>query len=143
MPGLPPHPCERHLGGASCASCESSSSSVRVFETGATRDLDERKHDFEGFLSPLVLREFAAYMHEHRLQRDGSLRASDNWQRGMPLDAYMKSAWRHFVDWWSVHRGLGVEDFDGELVDVRATLCALLFNVQGYLHELLRRETLR
>ena len=136
-----PHSCERQLGGANCEGCECSS--VRTFETGATRDQDERKHDLEGFLSPFVLREFGGYMHEHRIQRDGSLRTSDNWQQGIPLDAYMKSAWRHFMDWWSVHRGLKVEDFDGEPVDVRVALCALLFNVQGYLHELLRRETLR
>jgi hypothetical protein len=39
---------------------------MREFTTGATRNLDEDKHDYEGFLSPYVLRRFAAYMHEHR-----------------------------------------------------------------------------
>jgi hypothetical protein len=69
---------------------------VRTFSTGATRDTDEGKLDFEGFLSPTVLKAFAEYMHEKRKMPDGSLRDSDNWQRGIPVDAYMKSMWRHF-----------------------------------------------
>ena len=73
---------------------------VRQFKTGATRDTDEGKYDYEGFISPLVLERFAQYMHKHRKQSDGNLRASDNWQKGIPKDAYIKSAWRHFVDWW-------------------------------------------
>lgn len=105
---------------------------MRTFETGATRDTDTDKLDFEAFLSPLVLERYAEYMHRHRVQPDGSLRDGDNWQKGIPRDAYMKSAWRHFFDWWKEHRGLdsreGLED----------ALCALLFNVSGYLHEVLK-----
>lgn len=107
---------------------------MRTFETGATRDVDADKFDYEGFLSPLVLRRYAAYMHKHRMQADGNLRDSDNWTKGIPKDAYMKSGWRHFFDWWSEHRGLasreGLED----------ALCALLFNAQGYLHEHLKER---
>ena len=109
-------------------------SEVRQFETGATRDLDDTKYDYEGFLSPLVLQRFAQYMHEHRTQSDGSLRASDNWQKGIPLDAYMKSGHRHFMDWWMNHRDLKANE------DVETSLCALMFNVQGYLHETLKRK---
>ena len=105
---------------------------VRVFETGATRDRDEDKFDYEGFLSPLVLERFAAYMHSHRIQADGKLRSSDNWAKGIPLDAYMKSGWRHFMDWWMGHRGLKSEAVTED------ALCAMLFNVQGYLHEMLK-----
>jgi hypothetical protein len=101
---------------------------VRVFSTGATRDVDEGKLDFEGFLSPLALERFARYMHKNRIQSDGSLRASDNWQKGIPIDAYMKSMFRHFMEVWSIHRGHS----DGNMQEA---LCALLFNVQGYLHE--------
>lgn len=114
--------------------------SIRTFDTGATRDLDERKPDFEAFLSPTVIREFGAYMHRHRMQADGTLRAGDNWQKGMPLDAYMKSLWRHFLDAWTLHRGLEATDYDGKPVEMREALCAMLFNVQGYLHELARAE---
>ena len=110
---------------------------VRTFTSGATRDTDTRKPDYEGFVSPLVIREFGRYMHEHRVQPDGSLRDSDNWQKGIPLDAYMKSLWRHFHDLWMLHRGFDVVDFDGNEVDIEDALCACLFNVQGYLHETL------
>jgi len=104
---------------------------VRTFDTGATRDDDNEKLDYEGFLSPAVLRRFAEYMHEHRRQSDGKMRPSDNWQKGIPLDAYMKSMWRHFVEAWTAHRS---GDKNKE-----ECLCALLFNVMGYLHEHLRR----
>jgi hypothetical protein len=99
----------------------------RAFVTGATRDQDVDKYDYEGFLAPGVLERFAEYMHKHRLQLDGTLRDSDNWQRGIPRDAYMKSAWRHFMAVWAGHRTGQVNDED---------LCALMFNVMGYLFEL-------
>lgn len=102
---------------------------VREFSTGATRDTATNKLDFEGFLSPLVLRRFAEYMNKNRVQSDGSLRDSDNWQKGIPEDVYMKSMWRHFMSVWEGHRGIS----DNQIED----LCALMFNVQGMLHELL------
>ena len=109
-------------------------SKIRKFKTGATRDTDDNKLDFEGFLSPIVLERFAKYMDKHRKQSDGSLRDSDNWQKGIPQDAYIKSAWRHFHDWWMEYRGYksreGLED----------ALCALIFNVMGYLYEHLKEK---
>lgn len=108
---------------------------VRTFETGATRDLDDSKPDPEGFFSPAVFRRRAEYMQKNRVQPDGSTRASDNWQRGIPLDAYMKSGFRHFVDWWALHRGNRAE------VPIEEAICALLFNAEGYLHELLKEGT--
>lgn len=108
---------------------------MRTFSTGATRDSDDTKHDFEGFLSPLALQRFAEYMTKHRRQADGNLRDSDNWQKGIPLDAYMKSMWRHFFDVWMLHRGRAVRDQQGNLVELDDALAALFFNVQGYLHE--------
>lgn len=104
---------------------------VREFETGATRDTDDGKLDFEGFFSPLVLQRRAEYMHQHRIQADGELRESDNWQKGIPFEAYMKSAWRHFFAWWKRHRGLPANE------SLEDALCALMFNTEGYLHELL------
>ena len=106
----------------------------RTFETGASRDSEEGKLDYEGFLSPLVLKRFAEYMHANRQMKDGSLRDSDNWQKGIPLDAYMKSMWRHFMDVWTAHR-VG-DDAD----TIEEALCAILFNAQGYLHELLKDD---
>ncbi len=106
------------------------SAKCRTFETGATRDVDESKLDYEGFLSPLVLKRYAEYMHRNRYQADGAVRTGDNWQKGMPFDSYMKSGFRHFMEWWALHRaGNGASD---------EALCALLFNTMGYLHELLK-----
>lgn len=102
---------------------------VRTFDTGATRDLDATKLDFEGFLSPAVLERYGRYMHKHRELTDGTMRDSDNWQRGIPGAVYMKSGWRHFFDWWREHRGIKTND------GLEDALCALLFNAMGYLHE--------
>lgn len=110
---------------------------MREFDTGATRNVDVGQLDYEGFLSPLVLQRFGEFMHKHRVQADGKLRDSDNWQKGMPLDSYMKSGWRHFMDWWLAHRGYSCRD------GIEDALCALLFNVQGYLHEKLKQKKLR
>lgn len=110
---------------------------MREFDTGATRNDDADKYDYEGFFSPLVLERRAAYMHRHRLQADGKLRESDNWQKGMPLTAYMKSGWRHFMDWWRLHRSPATAANVDELEEA---ICALMFNAEGYLHELLLRR---
>lgn len=108
---------------------------MRTFETGATRDDADSKFDYEGFLSPIVLKRFAEYMHKHRHQADGKLRDSDNWQKGIPMSAYMKSGWRHFMDWWTMHRS-GAPTASA-LDAIEESLCALMFNVMGYLHELI------
>ena len=116
-------------------------SKVRSFETGATRDTEEGKYDYDGFLSPLVLERYAEYMNKHRVQSDGNLRASDNWTKGIPKSAYMKSGWRHFFDWWKVHRNVPVPDGTVPRQQLmEEALCALLFNVQGYLHEHLKEK---
>ncbi|HVI55470.1 MAG TPA: hypothetical protein VM621_10515 [Luteibacter sp.] len=107
---------------------------IRQFSTGATRDTDAGKLDFDGFLSPLVLRQYADYMHAHRKLPDGSLRASDNWTLGIARDVYMKSLWRHFFAVWEESKG--IETPDG-LVE---NLCAVLFNASGMLHEVLKAE---
>lgn len=107
-------------------------SGVRQFETGATRNNDTGELDYEGFFSPLALKAVAEYMHSHRLQPDGFLRDSDNWQKGIPMDSYMKSMVRHMMDVWLNHRGQPNQARAG----LKDALCALMFNVQGYLHEL-------
>lgn len=79
-----------------------------------------------------MLEAYAAYMHRHRKQADGQLRDSDNWQKGIPLPAYAKSAWRHFFDFWKLHRGYSARE------DIVCALCGVLFNCMGYLHEYLK-----
>ena len=112
---------------------------MRSFESGATRNTDDGKLDYEGFLSPLALKRYAEYLNQHRRQADGELRDSDNWQKGVPLDVYMKSKFRHFMDVWMLHRG-GTVIEDGEHVTIQDALCAELFNAMGYLHELIKAE---
>jgi len=108
---------------------------MRTFETGATRDTDTDKYDYEGFLSPLVLEAFGAYMHRNRIQPDGNLRDSDNWQKGIPLPVYMKSLWRHFMTLWTAHRN------GASRAETIEALCGIMFNTMGYLHELLKEDT--
>ena len=112
--------------------------SIREFPTGATRDTDTGKIDPEGFLSPMALERYFEYMHSHRVQSDGSLRDSDNWQKGIPLNAYMKSGWRHFFDWWRHHRCLDKPGFIPDYLE--KALCAVIFNAFGYLHEILKAK---
>jgi hypothetical protein len=105
---------------------------MRTFDTGATRDTDKGKLDFEGFLSPYVLERYAQYMHSKRDMPNGSLRDSDNWQRGIPMKAYMQSLWRHFFAVWKAYR-------TGDLYAAEDELCAVMFNSMGLLHELLSK----
>ena len=119
---------------------EQKEKTVREFETGATRDSEDGKLDYEGFFSPLVFARYGQYMHGHRKQSDGVIRDSDNWQKGIPLTAYMKSMWRHLVEFWTEHR------YHHELSDALAEdnreeiLCAIIFNASGYLHELIKEN---
>ncbi len=122
---------------------------MREFDTGATRDNDETKVDFEGFLSPLALQRYAQYMHNHRVQADGEIRDSDNWQKGIPMSVYMKSWWRHFVAVWIRFRKGEAEDWDLEratdsgLNKFSEALCAALFNNMGMLHEIEKERASR
>ena len=107
---------------------------MREFKTGATRDTDEGKYDYEGFLSPSVIERYAAYMHQHRKQANGKLRASDNWQAGLPPKESLKSLWRHMMDVWKIMRGLPARESKEE------ALCAIIFNASSMLHEELRAK---
>src|ERR1043166_478211 len=114
---------------------------TRLFETGATRDKDDSKLDYEGFLAPIVLERFAQYMHECRLRNippGQELRSSDNWQKGIPKDAYMKSLLRHVIEAWSLHRAIALTP-TGEK-SIQEALCAIMFNSMGYLFELLKEQ---
>lgn len=107
---------------------------MNSFDTGATRDTSEGKLVFDKFLSPKVLLQFAKYMNMNRLQSDGQMRDGDNWQKGIPMDKYMESAYRHFFDWWLEHRGYETD------AGLMAALCGLLFNTMGYMHEMLKHD---
>lgn len=111
------------------------------FTTGATRSTSEGKVDFEGHINPEVLAIYGDYMHRHRVQRNGKLRASDNWQQGIPLHRYMKSLLRHTFELWRMWRGTGVVNPDsGGFFQFRDVLCAILFNVMGMIYEMNKRS---
>ena len=112
---------------------------MQTFGNGATRTDSDNKLDPEGFLSPAALHCYFEYMHGHRKQADGKIRASDNWQRGVPVWAYMKSLMRHTFDVWSLHRGCTVLDRDdGHEITREEALCGVIFNALGQLHELVK-----
>ena len=117
---------------------------VRKFDSGATRDTDNGKFDYEGFLSPLVIEAYGEYMHRHRIQSDGTLRDSDNWQNLFGenhCSVCMKSLWRHFLDLWFLHRGYERTDSkDGHKITKKEACCAILFNVQAYLFKILKES---
>lgn len=107
---------------------------VREFPTGANRDTDLGKLDYEGFLNPRVLEAFAKYMHYNRFLRDGSVRDSDNWQKGIPDEVCMKSLLRHVMELWKLTR-TGLAD------EARTfALCAIIFNAQAMLLNQLEAE---
>ena len=111
---------------------------MRQFATGAIRDTDEGKVDYEGCLSPIVLRRFAEYMLLHCTQADGNKRTCDNWQKGFGFDSWMKSLLRHTFDLWTYHRSNRSDEITDALKEELA--CAVIFNIQGYLHELLKEK---
>lgn len=100
------------------------------FSTGALRTDSTDKPDYEGYLSPLAMEAFGQYMTKHRKLPDGTLRASDNWQLGIPDESYMKSLWRHMVTLWKCHRRYKCDE------TMEDSLCAIIFNAQGRLHTL-------
>ena len=120
---------------------EMSDESIRTFTSGATRHVDDEKHDYEGFLSPWTIRRYGEYMQANRVQADGSIRDSDNWQKGIPRSQYMKSLMRHSIDAWSIFRGLFTFDKkDDSEVGIEDALCGVIFNASGLLHEVLRKR---
>ena len=129
--GLPAATSE---SGGNCV--EGQSHTVRIFDTGATRSPQAEKLCYDRFLSPLVLKRFAEYMHEHRKQSDGLMREPDNWQKGIPQASYMDSMARHAMDVWLHQSGFPDEATEG----LETALCGLMFNAMGMLFEVLKKE---
>ena len=133
---------------------------MRKFKGGAVRDIERGKIDYEGCFSPLVFHLFGEFMHKHNLRVDGKLRRCDDWQKGIPKESYVKSLWRHFLDFWSLYRGMAVykeRTDNGELTHILSVPkkpvpkgweeqtiedagSAIIFNIQGFLHEHLKEK---
>jgi len=119
------HPCTKEDDG-----------NMRTFESGATRDTGEGKLNFAGFLSLPALTQYAKYMNMNRLQSDGKIRAADNWKAGFPIESYVESAFRHYLDWLKYHQSDNrTPEMNNEGV---AAVCGLVFNAMGFLHEWLK-----
>lgn len=115
---------------------------IRKFSTGATRDSQEGKNEYIGFLDPTIIEEFGNYMTKHRIQSNGQLRDAANWKKGITKNSYIESLFRHFIDLWFLH--LGYKRFDkkdGHELTVKEVCSACLFNIQGYLYEELKEES--
>ncbi len=113
---------------------ESKNAKIRTFDTGATRDTNDGKLDYEAAMHPLVVRRYLEYMQKHTMQPDGTQRDFDNWQQmfgDKHFDVCIKSGWRHFMDWWLDHRGC--ESRDG----IEEAICGLIFNANAYLFKIL------
>lgn len=111
---------------------------IRTFKSGATRDSDAGKHDYFGFTSALVTQRFGEYMHKNRVQSDGSLRASDNWKNGFDPSDTVRSLVRHVEDVKLHMEGLGDVAREG----LEDALCAVMFNAQSMLLDLLKKKRL-
>lgn len=109
---------------------------IREFNTGANRNAEDGKIDYEGHISPIVIESYGKFMHKNRYLKDGTYRDSDNWQKLFGDDHYgvcMKSMWRHFLSAWKAHRGYKDEDIED-------SLNAIIFNASAYLHKYLQEK---
>ena len=110
--------------------------SFRCFDTGATRSPLADKLQYSGFISPIVLKRYAEYMHKHRLQENGELRDADNWQKGIPDASALDSMLRHTMDVWLHQRGFELEMTETLL----ESLCAVIFNASVMILNLKRKD---
>ena len=105
----------------------------RTASSGATRDLNDEKLVYDKFQHPLVVEEFARYMHGKRAMPDGTKRDGDNWWRGFPRVWLLESMHRHYMDVW-----FHVTGFENHAAEPLLTaLCGLFFNVQALMLEVI------
>ncbi len=107
---------------------------MRTFETGANRDKNEHKVNYMGHISPLVTHRYGQYMHECRKMADGTMRDAANWKLGMPMSVWLESLVRHTEDVKLIADGY--PDL-AQTPDMEKALCAVLFNAQGLLYQIL------
>ena len=113
---------------------------MRKFDSGATRDTDINKPSYIKALSPIVLQYYVDYLGRHRLQSDGNLRDWDNWKNVIPQDVYLDGLGRHEMAVWLLCQGFPASDNHGS-VTLEDSLCGVIFNAQGMLHELLKKDS--
>ena len=112
---------------------------LRMSESGAIRNSDVGKINYQGALSPLILEAYGKYIEKHSLLPDGTRRNNKNWQNlfGTPEEhrqVCIESAWRHFIDLLMDHDGY--ESRDG----IDEALGGLMFNIQAYWFSILKER---
>ena len=112
---------------------------IRTFDTGAIRDTVDGKLNYIRTLSPLVMERYVKYIGEHRVQPDGSLRDWGNWKKGVPQEVYLEGQDRHHRAVWKLIQGYPAFDNHGP-VTLQDSLCGVLFNAIGMLHDILEEE---
>ena len=112
---------------------------TRKFDTGATRDTVEGKLNYVKTLSPIVMQRYVEYIGKHRTQSDGSQRDWDNWKSGIPQEIYLEGQDRHHRAVWKLLHGFSAFDNHGP-VTLEDSLCGVLFNAMGMLHEILKTD---
>jgi len=112
---------------------------IRTFDSGATRDTVEGKLSYVRILSPIALRRYVEYMNFHAKQSDGTMRKPDNWKSGFPIETYLDSLGRHLVAVWLLQQGFTETDNHGP-VTLEDSLCGIIFNAMGWLHEILKKK---
>ena len=109
---------------------------LRMSESGAIRNSDIGKINYQGALSPLILEAYGKYIEKHSNLPDGTKRNNKNWQNlfGTPEEhrqVCIESAWRHFIDLLKEHDGYNSQD------GIDEALGGLMFNIQAYWFSLL------
>jgi hypothetical protein len=108
----------------------------RTFNSGAYRDGEAGKLDYTRGLCPNVLERYMEFLSANREQSNGDMRDFDNWKRGIPVRSYLSSLGRHFWTVWKYFVGFKKPVTEtGDIVD---ELCAIMFNVNGLIHEILK-----
>jgi len=109
----------------------------RVFKSGANRNSAEGKLEYFGFNNPLVDLSFAKYMHHHRHLEDGTMRDSDNWQKGFPSRVIIESLSRHIQDVKLIYAGYKVIENNKE-VTLEEAINGAKFNLNALMLDLLK-----
>lgn len=97
---------------------------MRIFKTGAVRDSEDNKEDYIETLSWTALKRYAQYMTGKKKKY-----GSGNFKKGIPIESYERSLVRHLQK-YLVNKYEGGNEEVGE-----DHLAAILFNVQGIMHE--------
>lgn len=107
------------------------------YVTGAKRSEGEGRPNHAGYNSPWVTKFFGRYMLKHQVCADGSKREAHNWKLGQPIERYMASLSRHYLElqemWDRIHLYEG--STPENLRDFEEALGGVLFNVNGMIHE--------